>query len=130
MAISLTITVFISLNYSVKPLCGRDLCPRADIGLDNLLAQSISPSSSKSIFGGVGLNGRCVLLRLSGGKVRGRLLNSNIFPSSEKLEILLCRVGGGDVERSEPLAQELESSKLDPSLVSLFCRLNPNSIRF
>lgn len=117
----------------MNPLCGRDLCPRADIGLDNLLEQLISRSSSKSNFGGVGLKDRWVLLRLSGGRVRGRLLNSNILLSSEELElilILLCRVGGGEVERSDPLAQELESSKLDPSLVSLFCRLKPHSIRF
>lgn len=103
----------------------------ADMGLDNLLAQLISLSSSKSNLGGVGRQGRCVLLRFKGGRVRGRLLNSNIFPpSSEKLETLLCREGGGEVERSDELAQELESSKLDPSLVTLFWRLKPISIRF
>lgn len=119
-------------NYSVKPRWGRDRCPLAVLGLDNLPAEStISRSSSKSNLGGVALQGRCALFRFNGGKVRGRLLNSNILLlSSEKLDILLCRVGGGDEERSEVLVQELESSKLDPSLVSLFCRLKPNSIRF
>lgn len=107
----------------MNPLCGRDRCPRADNGLDKVPEQLISRSSSKSCLGGVGRAGRWLLFRLSGGRVRGRLLYSNILPSSEKLElilILLCRVGGGDVERSEPLAHELESSKLDASLVSLF----------
>lgn len=120
-------------NYNVKPLCGRDRCPRADIGLDKVPERLISRSSSKSILGGVGRAGLWLLFRWSGGRVCGLLLYSNILPSSEKLElilILLCRVGGGEVERSEPLAHELESSKLDASLVSLFFLLRPHSILF
>lgn len=110
-------------NYNVKFFCGCDCCFCVDIGFDKVLEWFIFCFLLKLILGGVGWVGLWFLFWWSGGRVCGLLLYLNILLLFEKFElilILLCCVGGGEVERLELFVYELELLKLDVLFVSFF----------